>query len=610
MRAALWFLALFAVASALALVAGHNQGSVTLFWPPWRLDLSVNLVLLLVVGAFVLTHLALRAMAALLDMPGRARRWRQQQRERAMHAGLLDALVQLGAGRYLRARRAAETALTHQQALDAESGPPHGARVAAVAQLLAAEAAQELRDRSARDEHLRAALAAAPASGGDTGAVREAVLLRAARWALDDRDPQAAMAWLAELPQGAARRTAALRLKLKAARQDLQWNEALETTRLLAKHRAFSPEAARALVRGLTTDLLRAARDAQQLQAAWGSLPESERAMPEPAAEAARRLVELGGDAALARQWLLPAWNRLPDLAAAQRLDLVRALEPGLADVDAEWLGRIEAAHQQNPRDPALQYLAGMACLRRQLWGKARQLLGQASTTLDDPQLLRATWRALAELAEQREDTEASLPSDFWVLTQELEAAGLASYDISALSDYRLTVFRRKNIGLVFQTFNLLPTLTCEENIALPMLLGDGSPPRGNVDRLIFELGIERVRRRLPDSMSGGEQQRVAIGRALVSGPSLILADEPTGSLDSVNGRKLCGIFRRLCTESQSAVLMVTHNPIVAFEAERVVILRDGHVISAFQREEYPTVQALTQHYIELVENKHGEVRA
>lgn len=95
MRAALWFLALFGIAAAVALFTGDNQGTVTVFWPPWRIDLSLNLVLLLVAGAFVLLHVALRALSALFSLPREARQWRIQQKERALHAALLDALVQL-----------------------------------------------------------------------------------------------------------------------------------------------------------------------------------------------------------------------------------------------------------------------------------------------------------------------------------------------------------------------------------------------------------------------------------------------------------------------------------------------------------------------------------
>jgi len=415
MRAALWFLALFGIAVAIALFAGNNQGTVTLFWPPYRVDLSLNLVLLLLFGAFVFLHAVLRALSALFDLPRQALRWRTQQRERAMHASLLDALSQLTAGRFLRARKSAEAALAQERALDTGGErPAHGHQLRALAHMLAGESAHALQDRASRDEHLQQALAEAR-SRPATAAVqetRDGSLLRAARWSLDDHDPQAAIGWLAELPQGTARRTLALRLKLKSARQARQTPEALDTARLLAKHRAFSPMAAQSIVRGLAVDLLNGAHDPAQLQRAWNSLEPSERQMPELAIHAAQRLSALGGDAHLARGWLLPVWERHAELGDSQRVKLVRALEAGLDSLDGAWLARIESAHRANPRDATLQYLAGMACMKRQLWGKAQQQLTQAALSLQDAGLYRNTCRALALLAEQRGDDAAA--ADAW----------------------------------------------------------------------------------------------------------------------------------------------------------------------------------------------------
>lgn len=415
MRAALWLLALFGVAVAIALFAGNNQGTVTLFWPPYRLDLSLNLVLLLLAGAFVFLHAALRAMAALFDLPSQALRWRNQQKERAMHAAMLDALSQLVAGRFLRSRKSAESALAQEKALAASGEKPaNGAQIRVLAHLLAAESAQALQDRASRDEHLRQALEQAALRPVSTAVqeTHEGALLRAARWALDDRDPQSAINWLADLPQGAARRTLALRIKLKAARQARQTGDALDTARLLAKHRAFSPMAAQSIVRGLAVDLLNGAHDTAQLQRAWNSLEADERLMPDLAIHAAQRMAALGGDAHLARGWLLPVWERHATLGDSQRVKLVRALEAGLDTIDGAWLARIESAHQQNPRDATLHYLAGMACMKRQLWGKAQQQLTQAALGLQDAALHRNAWRGLAELAEQRGDAAAA--ADAW----------------------------------------------------------------------------------------------------------------------------------------------------------------------------------------------------
>jgi HemY protein len=407
MRGALWLLLLFAVAAAAALFAGNNQGSVTLFWPPYRIDLSLNLVLLLLVGAFLVVHTAMAAITALFDMPRQALRWRTQQKERAMHAALLDALSHLIAGRYIRARKSAQTLLDQLASLSASGHKPaNAAQLRALAHLLAAEAAQALQDRAARERHLQKALD--QTSARDAQETRDGALLRAARWALEDRDPEGAMQWLQALPQGAGRRTVALRTRLRASRQAGRPQEALETARLLAKHHAFSEIAARSILRGLAIDLLNGAYDVAQLQRAWASLEPTERLMPEVAIHAAQRLTTLGGDARLARDWLLPVWEQQADLGDALRVKLVCALEEGLDSIDGGWLARIEAAQKANPRDATLQYLAGMACMKRQLWGKAQQLLTQAALGLQDPALHRQAWRALAALAEQREDGPAA----------------------------------------------------------------------------------------------------------------------------------------------------------------------------------------------------------
>ena len=407
MRAALWLLALFGVAVAIALFAGNNQGTVTVFWPPYRVDLSLNLVLLLLFAGFVFLHAALGALAALFDLPRQALRWRAQQKERSIFASLLDSISHLAAGRFIRARKSAQAALGQERSLAAGGGRlPNASQVRTLAHLLAAESAQALQDRPAREEHLRQALE--QSSARDAQETHEGALLRAARWSLDDREPESAMAWLQQLPQGAARRTVALRMKLKAARLARQSGQAMETARLLAKHRAFSPAAAQSIVRGLAIDLLNNVHDPAQLQRVWGALEPAERAMPELATHAAHRLTTLGGDPQLARQWLLPVWERQHELGAGLKVKLVGALEEGLDSLDGAWLARIEAAQRADPRDATLQYLAGMACMQRQLWGKAQQLLMQAALGLQDPTLHRNAWRALARLAEGRGDPEAA----------------------------------------------------------------------------------------------------------------------------------------------------------------------------------------------------------
>ncbi len=156
--------------------------------------------------------------------------------------------------------------------------------------------------------------------------------------------------------------------------------------------------------------------------------------------------------------------------------------------------------------------------------------------------------------------------------------------DIAKLGDRKLTLFRRRQIGLVFQSFNLIPTLTAEENIALPLML-DGKSTREisqKVGELLEILGIAARRTHRPDAMSGGEQQRVAIGRALITGSALLLADEPTGNLDSVNSRSVCELLRDLCAMHNRTIVMVTHEPHVAAYAQEVAVLRDGRLVERF----------------------------
>lgn len=416
MRIALWLLGLFAVAVAAALFAGNNPGSITVFWPPYRVDLSLNLVLVLLLLGFLILHLAWRALAVLFAIPREARLWRLRQRERSMQQALLDALSNLVAGRFVRARKAAESVLAQVRVIEAGGDSlGYASRLQAVSHLLAAEAAHALQDRQARDQHRQAALARA-GENAVPPETREGVQLRAARWALDDRDATTALQVLDDVGQGAARRTLALRMRLKAARMAQASVAGLETARLLAKHRALSPVAAEGVLRSLAIELITSAHDPAQLQEAWAKLDASERGMTDVAIHAAERLNALGGDQVMGRQWLLPVWERMVGQASAvgaqQAVQLVRVLERGFSSAsgvpDGAWLARIEAAQTQNPGDPVLQYLAGVTCMRLQLWGKASQLLTHALSRLQDVGLRRDAWRLLAELADRNGDQAAA----------------------------------------------------------------------------------------------------------------------------------------------------------------------------------------------------------
>ena len=428
MRTAFSILLLFAVAVALALLAGNNQSTVTLFWPPHRVDMSLNLVLLLLLLAFGVVHLALRALGVLLSIPRSAQRWRQHQRERAMFLSMLDALSHLVAGRFIRARKSAELALVHEARLASSDGGDKitGAnRLRAMAHLLAAESAHALLDRDARMQHWHQAKE--HSAQRDAHEEHEGVQLRAARWALDDRDAGESLRLLAELPQGVGRRTVALRLRLKAARQAGQTTLALETARLLVKHKAFSTAVGASILQGLVLSLLRDARAPSQLQAVWSGLDIHEQQSAPVILAAAHAWLDLGGDSAQARAWLLPLWPHMlvlthgapsggsqlqqAGLPASDKTALTEALARSFVDSDPvrdkEWLARIEAAQMARPGDPYLLYLAGIACMRLQLWGKAHQMLRQSAPQLRNTLLERAAWMALAQLGEQRGDDKA-----------------------------------------------------------------------------------------------------------------------------------------------------------------------------------------------------------
>src|SRR5215212_5999815 len=160
--------------------------------------------------------------------------------------------------------------------------------------------------------------------------------------------------------------------------------------------------------------------------------------------------------------------------------------------------------------------------------------------------------------------------------------------DLTRMNDRALTLFRRRNIGLVFQSFNLIPTLTAEENVALPLMLEKRSSSEisAKVDELLNTLGLSDRRKHRPDALSGGEQQRVAIGRALVTDASVILADEPTGNLDSANSRSVCELLRDLSAIHNKTIVMVTHEPTVAAYAQEVAVLKDGNLVCHFATQE------------------------
>ena len=283
-----------------------------------------------------------------------------------------------------------------------------------MAHVLAAESAHALQDAASRDRHLQQVLDEALQPGRGHGELADGARLRAANWALDDQAPQDALQWLEQLPQGVSRRMVTLRTRLKAARLAGLPMQALDTARALIRHRAFTPEAGTSLLRSLAGDALRQAHDLTQLEKTWRALEPAERIIPEVVCVAAQRALQVAptnnrsAGATLARQWIEGVWPHYASMGYTTRERLVGLLEASLDDADTAWLARIEAAQQRLPHDANLQYLAGMACVRRQLWGKAQLLLSSAATGLSDERMRRHTWATLSTLAEARGDFDAS----------------------------------------------------------------------------------------------------------------------------------------------------------------------------------------------------------
>lgn len=155
--------------------------------------------------------------------------------------------------------------------------------------------------------------------------------------------------------------------------------------------------------------------------------------------------------------------------------------------------------------------------------------------------------------------------------------------DIFAMNDRKLTIFRRRNIGFIFQAFNLIPELTVEQNIIFPVLLDYQKPDKQYLEELLAVLNLKERRNHLPSQLSGGQQQRVAIGRALLTRPALILADEPTGNLDTVNSREVIALLKEASKKYEQTIIMITHNRSIAHTADRVLQVSDG-VLTDFGR--------------------------
>lgn len=152
--------------------------------------------------------------------------------------------------------------------------------------------------------------------------------------------------------------------------------------------------------------------------------------------------------------------------------------------------------------------------------------------------------------------------------------------EIFTLKDEALTIFRRRKIGFIFQNYNLVPVLNVYENIVLPVQLDGNEPDQGYIDSIIETLGLSSKLANLPNNLSGGQQQRVAIARALITKPAIVLADEPTGNLDSRTSADVLGLLRRTSMEFNQTIVMITHNNEIAQLADRIVRIEDGRIVT------------------------------
>jgi putative ABC transport system ATP-binding protein len=167
--------------------------------------------------------------------------------------------------------------------------------------------------------------------------------------------------------------------------------------------------------------------------------------------------------------------------------------------------------------------------------------------------------------------------------------------DIGAMSDAQLTKLRRRHVGFVFQAFNLLPVLSAEENVTLPLMIAGAKPDREALDRLLDRVGLTDRRTHRPSELSGGQQQRVAIARALIARPTVLLADEPTGNLDSHSGAEVLTLLREAVELDGQTTVMVTHDPRAAATADRVLFLADGRIVGDLTEPREDQIVAMMQ---------------
>jgi HemY protein len=383
MRFFLWLLALMALAIGVAVTARFNPGNVVLFYPPHRIDLSLNLFVVLMLALFALLYLVIGALRSTMQMPHRVAAYRQRKRERDGNKGLRDALKALFEGRFGHAKKAALRA----------SELPENAGVAA---LIGARAAHRMRQNHRRDNWLAQ-------TAGDN-ALKTARLMTMTELLVDDHQPEAALEAVRELNASGTRHIHALQWSLKAQQQAKNWPEVLRLVRSLDKHKALHPALSARLRELAYNDLLSdKSHDAESVQRVWSTIPTADRLKPYVACRAAAAMNARGlHDAArvVAEEALAGNWD--DRVVRAYREAAAPAGTPAL-------LAQIEHCErwmQERPTDAELALTLGSLCLKQKLWGKAQRYLEQALSDAEDSRMVRESHLKLAQLHEALQQPE------------------------------------------------------------------------------------------------------------------------------------------------------------------------------------------------------------
>ncbi|WP_090320526.1 heme biosynthesis protein HemY [Duganella sp. CF517] len=383
MRLFLWLVALMAAAIGIAVTARFNPGNVVLFYPPHRIDMSLNFFCVLAAALFVFLYAVIRALRATLKMPAKVALYRQQKRERDGNKGLREALKALFEGRFGHAEKAAIRA----------SELPENAGVAA---LIGARAAHRMRQGARRDQWL--------AKLNDDNVMKTARLMTMTELLVDDHQPEAALDAVRELNASGTRHIHALQWSLKAQQQAKNWPEVLRLVRSLDKHRALHPALSARLRELAYADMLSDhTNDAESLQRVWATVPNADRVKPYVACLAATAFNARGlHDEArrVAEESLAADWDER----------VIRAYREAAAPAgSAALLAQIEACEKwlhTRPTDAELALTLGSLCLKQKLWGKAQRYLEQALSDASDPRMVRESHLKLAQMHEALQQQE------------------------------------------------------------------------------------------------------------------------------------------------------------------------------------------------------------